>query len=204
MANGLLDYAQMVRQLQGGLLGNVAYDPYQSKKGVNALGGLEGARPYQGGGAVRAYHGTSARPFDRFELPGQKPGLPYQERGVFFTPNKQMASQFGNRTIPVDIAMTPKNSVTVDLAKIAGKEVPYSAKVVSTAINSARKNGKDFIVLKGMRDAEGAYSGAADQIIAVRPAGKVKNAATGATMFSGLLGALLSGEFDRKEPMPPM
>jgi hypothetical protein len=48
---GLLDFAQMAQMLQGGLLGNVAYDPY--KKGINPMNTLEGATPRYGGAPVR-------------------------------------------------------------------------------------------------------------------------------------------------------
>jgi hypothetical protein len=50
---GLLDFAKMVQQLQGGLLGNVASPMGPLKEGIdNPMYGLEGAKPY-GGGSTR-------------------------------------------------------------------------------------------------------------------------------------------------------
>jgi hypothetical protein len=52
---GLLDYAKMVQQLQGGLLGNfvqpAAWNPFAKRNSVDPIAGLEGAgRPREGGG----------------------------------------------------------------------------------------------------------------------------------------------------------
>jgi hypothetical protein len=55
---GLLDFAKMVQQLQGGgLLGNVVpvgdvIDMRGKFKGINPLNTTEGARPYYGGGGA--------------------------------------------------------------------------------------------------------------------------------------------------------
>jgi hypothetical protein len=195
---GLLDFAQMAQMLQGGLLGNVAYDPITNRnRGMNPLASTEGARTYGGGsGTIRAYHGTDKQ-FDRFELPNRR-----MERGVFMTPDKSVAARYSGRpgqgrTIPLDVSLT--NAARVDYGKAFGS-TKFDPTNLTRAMELARKKGKDFLVVENISDLGGPQT----QIIGLRPAGKVKNAATGATMFSGLLGALLSGEFDRKEPLPPM
>ena len=162
------------------------------------------AKPVAGlGSNVRAYHGTN-RAFDRFALDKADA----YERGVFFSDNPELAAQFaspsGGRVIPTDIDLS--NSVTVDLRKIAGKEVPYAPSIVSTAINEARKAGKDAVIIKGMRETEFESldvnletgtpvrsAGQGDQIIMLEPKGKVKNAITGETMFANPGSASLGG-----------
>jgi hypothetical protein len=122
------------------------------------------------------------------------------EKGVFFTSDPETASRYagydekgadrgtwtGSKVFPVDLNM--KNSVTVDLEKIAGKPLSYDPHIVSTAIDHARQNNKDFVVIKNMWDVGGKH----DQIIAVRPAGNVKSAITGETMYAHPLSALLA------------
>jgi spermidine/putrescine-binding protein len=199
MPNGLLDYAQML--LGSGLLNQIKMDPY--KKGISPMQTLEqGAAPYRGGGTVRAYHGTKAPQFERFDLSkARDPG----ERGVFFTPDKAAAESYGkvgkpggnrnSRAIPVDITL--KNTAIVDFAKLnQGNPVPYGDQI-SRAIRAAKGKKKDFLIVRGVDD----IGGPVDQIIALNPKGLVKNAITGGTMFG--MGGLLSGALDRQEPEPP-
>lgn len=52
---GLLDFARMVQQLQGGLLGNIAAVNDPRNKGLNPLATTEGARAYSGGANPMGY-----------------------------------------------------------------------------------------------------------------------------------------------------
>lgn len=167
---------------------------------TNPVSGLEGARGYSGGGSIRAYHGSTAgpvRPGERFNFPGNS-----SEKGVFFTPDARAASQYGGyspaaknfqerqepggKIFPVNI--DAKNSATIDLKAISGKPQHYQTKIVQTAIDAARAANKDFVVIRNMND----LGGTPEQIIAIRPAGKVSSAITGETLF-GLMGAGLLG-----------
>ena len=160
---------------------------------------------------LRAYHGTTEGPvvkqvspdatiFPKFRLPEQR-----SEKGVFFTPDPETASRYagysptdqpyhGSKVFPVDLDMS--NSVTVDLKKLG---VPaesrwYDPRIVQTAIETAKQNNRDFVVIKGMKD----IGGEADQIIAVRPSGKVRSALTGETLFGMLAGLFGVGGPRRK------
>jgi hypothetical protein len=196
MPKGIIDYGQMVEQLNGGgLLGNVAMNPY-TKRGMGYPSATEGAIPYRGGATVRAYHGTTAEPFQRFDLNRAGSGEGYKsERGVFMTPNKAVASKYGEpadggRVIPLDVTL--KNAARVDWQKAFGPE-SYSHPKMKKAMDLARKKDKDFLIVDNVID----QGGLQQQIIALNPKGLVKNAKTGGTMF-GLLGGLLG--LDDDEP----
>jgi hypothetical protein len=177
-------------------------DPiWNRKQGI--LGGLgtEGARSRAAGGGrnVRAYHGTD-RQFERFELPNRR-----MERGIFMTPDQSVAARYSGRpgegrTIPLDVNLT--NAARVDFGKAFGS-TKFDPNHLTRAMELARKKGKDFLVVENISDLGGPQT----QIIALNPAGKVKHAQTGKTMFGmgggGLLG-LLQGLGDREEPLPPM
>ena len=155
---------------------------------LNPLATTEGARVYFGGGGqnyLRAYHGSSTGPVN----PGERFRIPESsERGVFFTPDATIASSYsgqygGGKVFPV--RLDTKNSAVIDFAKIAGKPVEYKSKFVQAAIDGAVKNNKDFVILRNMKD----VGGTADQIIAVRGSGKVRNAITDEIML-GLAGGV--------------
>lgn len=179
-------------------------DPYQSKE--PGMGLTEGARLYEGGAnPIRAYHGTqrdygTSEDFAKFRIPY------HDEPGVFFSTDPTTASMYagatehptgflgkgplkltpprGGSVYPVDI--TPSNSAVVDFKEIAGQPMMYKSRYVQTAIDAAKKANKDFVIMRNMVDVGGTH----DQIIAIKPAGKVKSALTGETML-GLVGALM-------------
>ena len=169
--------------------------PY-TKRDPSMMGATEGAMPRVGGGTVRAYHGTTSQPFERFN-----PG-----KDVYMTPDKSVAQRYTGRpgqgrTIPLDVNLT--NAARVDYSKINRGSTKFDPKEMQRAIDAARKHKKDFLIVENISDLGGPQT----QIIALNPAGKVKNALTGKTMFGmgggGLLG-LLQDFGERKEPQPPM
>lgn len=191
------------------------------KQGINDIVGTEGARGggVEGGGWTRAYHGTTTGPTSKATRFHKDPYA--EEPGVFFTPDPVTASQYagfaprapykarelmldyhkGGKVFPVELGMTPKNTAVVDLAKIipeSSNRRMYDPQYVKTAIETAKQNNKEFVVIKNMVD----VGGAADQIIAIKPAGKVRSAITKETLY-GLLGLSMAGGFDRHEPAPP-
>jgi hypothetical protein len=198
-----IDYGAMTRMLMSQMVQPIADDPFSRRDTVNPLMGLEGAGgPRAGGGRMRRlYHGTeSEAPFKQFDLGRAREGA------VFMTPHKAVAEnyrggpdgQFG-RTIPLDVNLS--NAARVDWSKITttGKDI-YNHKDMKRAVDAAKRHGKDFLIIDNIRDwGKGSELEAQTQILALRPSGKVKNAATGGTMLSGLLGLL-----DRAEPLPPM
>jgi len=139
---------------------------------------------------LRAYHGTKAD-FATFDLNRAKPFEP----GVFFSPDPETASLYagysdspwvsqsqfkGAKVVPVDIDL--KNAAIVDYRKLnSGKTTNYGPAKVRDAIMLARKKGKDFVILRGLEDTGGTH----DQIVALNPKGRVRNALTGETMFGG-------------------
>lgn len=162
-----------------------------------------------GSGMMRLYHGTTEAP--KFAAPHLSPEkarfhnpleAKSSERGVFMTPDAETAGQYagfgtnaygkpvegfaGGSVIPLDVDL--KSVATLDWNKVVEKGLARGpsyfddkAGSVHKAIEKARAAGKDFLVIKNMQDVGGAY----DQVIALRPAGKVRNALTGETMFAG-------------------
>jgi hypothetical protein len=94
---GLIDYAQMVEQLNGmGLLGNVASPGDFRKKGLNPIAATEGAVGYGGGsGSIRAYRGAK-------EL-NEAIGMP-----AWFSTNINTANTYAGARNPVSGAMPPQ------------------------------------------------------------------------------------------------
>jgi hypothetical protein len=211
---GLLDFAKMVQQLQGGgLLGLVA-SPYD-KKGISPLNTLEGAAPYRGGAGQgqldlqggngqwsnmpQLYHGSN-RAFDNFR--------PSHGR-VYLTDNPKVASEYASyratRSDPGAPNVTPVSArfekpLIIDMK---GKSALYADEMAGGSVNAlAKKGGHDGIIYKNMMDI---YSGTPQtQYIAIKP-GTLKSSITGGKMFSGAgLAAILSGALGRKEPLPPM
>ncbi len=187
--------------------------------GLSGRGGTEGARGYPGGAnppdmlarmaqehleraapPIRAYHGTREGPGEgeTFKIPERD-----FEQGVFFTPDPKTASDYawgaepyppaymtGGKVYPVNIHAS--NSAIFDMMKLPEPQRYYDSERVDTAMKSARDAGKDFLIIKNMEDVGGAH----DQIIALRPSGKVKSAITGQALY-GALGALMG--MGRKE-----
>lgn len=198
--------------LGGGLLERLhnAIDPVQAMGGYGSLAAMAlppGAKSPTANypTMVRAYHGTRQQIPERFDL-----RYAGNERGVFFTPDPETASRYagyrqphvapkydenfrGANVIPVDIDL--KNAALIDVRKLArnkGKTELYDGENIRKAISAARSHKKDFVVVRGIDD----VGGSADQIIALNPKGRVKNAITGETMFgmagTAGLGALLA------------
>jgi len=151
------------------------------------------------GRPVRAYHGTGRQNrFDEFSTESAA----NLEQGVFFTSDPNAARQYGmmsdtkgripvGRNIPVKLEMTPKNTAVVDLKQILPQKRGrrqnvgwYNPKIVNTAIDAAKKKGKDFVVIRGMDD----VGGSVEQIIAIQKSGKVKHARRGNVMYSTIAG----------------
>lgn len=170
------------------------------------------------GTVVRAYHGTETGPGrgDTFRLPQHS-----SEKGVFFTPNPYVASQYGgaerrfdpntgrefgwdsyptkiregSKVYPVKIDTS--NSATIDMAKLPPEAksrwdresglhgVAYSGKYVQAAIKAAEERGRDTLIIKNMHD----LGGTPDQIVAIKPAGRVRSAITDEILFA-LTGAV--------------
>lgn len=146
-------------------------------------------------GKVRGYHGTQRKGeevFEKFRLPERGSSEP----GVFFADNPRIAEEYGNTIYPVEMQLD--NVAVVDIDQVIKQEqkklglehpmdlpidmeridatdnfaVSYAGGWMSRAIKAAKESGRDFLVIKNMRD----MGGFQNQIIALEPVGKVRPA----------------------------